>query len=249
MVAANEKEEEPPTTTTSSSNNSRSNTESPVSSGDNSPSSEEVDIEVLSDVAPDLLSQSVDDIDAETAIHLSKLSIQDREKVYFDVHGVRDEIQETPELLEKSLTKLEKKLKKVKNKSAYDEAKQMDSEYVMDNDFRLKFLRADRFDSKQAALRLARHFQAKLELFGKEKLVSNITQDDLDTNSLCVLNYGYPQLLPLRDRAGRIVCVWFPGPKINVMSLEAKVRSLLIYCVFVFVRFAIVQSLTMCPCI
>ena len=86
----------------------------------------------------------------------------------------------------------------------------MDRDYVQDRDFRLKFLRADLFNATEAALRLARHFQAKLELFGRSKLVKDIVQDDLDEEDMAALYAGFTQLLPVRDRAGRAVSLWFP---------------------------------------
>ena len=62
--------------------------------------------------------------------------------------------------------------------------------YVDNSDFRLRFLRAERFDEKLAAIRYVRHYQMKLELFGVNKLGQNIIQDDLDDESLEALYCG-----------------------------------------------------------
>jgi hypothetical protein len=118
---------------------------------------------------------------------------------------------------------LEEALLKLAHKDAYDLAEAMNPEYVQHKEFQLKFLRADRFVAKNAALRLARHFQAKLELFGRYKLTQDIVQDDLDEDDISALYSGFVQLLPMRDRAGRGVAVWFPNKTTQAMDCEAKV--------------------------
>jgi hypothetical protein len=44
-----------------------------------------------------------------------------------------------------------------------------------------------------------------LEMFGKDKLVQDITLDDLDQEDLAVLNNGHLQVLPKRDQTGRLI--------------------------------------------
>ena len=154
---------------------------------------------------------SPNETDSLIAKQLASLSMRDREQVYYDLHGVTDEIKETPELIEESLNQLEVALDNIKEKIAYHTAKSRNNDYVMNRNFRLKFLRAERFDSKAAALRLVKHFEVKLELFGKEMLCKDIVQDDLDEATLKELYIGYHQILPSRDRAGRLVFVYFPG--------------------------------------
>jgi hypothetical protein len=156
---------------------------------------------------------------------MNQLSTEDREKVYYDLHGVSAEIEETPVMINASLSQIEVELQKLKSKEAYESAKLMDREYVQDRDFRLKFLRADRFNVKEAALRLARYFQAKLELFGLSKLVKDIVQDDLDEDDMEALYSGFTQNLPVRDRAGRAVTIWFPHHKHRRIKTKAKVSS------------------------
>jgi hypothetical protein len=114
---------------------------------------------------------------------------------------------------------------KLADKDAYDLAEAMNPEYVRSKEFLLKFLRADHFVAKNAALRLARHFQAKLDLFGRYKLAQDIVQDDLDEDDMAVLYDGSNQMMPMRDRAGRAVAVWFPSQQAQSMDCEAKVRA------------------------
>jgi hypothetical protein len=47
----------------------------------------------------------------------------------------------------------------------------LDPRHVRNLNFHLELLRANRFNATEAAVRMVRHFQCKLELFGTEKLV------------------------------------------------------------------------------
>ena len=165
------------------------------------------------------------------AQQLSALSTQDREQVYYDVHGVTDDINETPEFIQESLKSLELALAGIQEKQSYEKALKIDEAYVHNTDFRLKFLRAERFDAKAAALRLVRFFEVKSDLFGDELLCKDLVQDDLDEATLRELYSGFAQIMPVRDRAGRAVCLMFPGqysaPREPGIGL-AKVRCLLI---------------------
>lgn len=76
-----------------------------------------------------------------------------------------------------------------------------------DRDFRLGFLRAERFDAKKAATRILDYFDEKRTLFGIDLLARKLLIDDLDKETIEVLESGLIQLLPGRDRAGRAVIV------------------------------------------
>jgi hypothetical protein len=155
---------------------------------------------------------NADYIDSVIAKQLSLLSVQDREKAYMDVHGVSDLVEETPEMVEGGLVQLEYEILLLKDRAAYDLAESMGPSYTRNPDFRLAFLRAELFDSQQAALRLIRHFQLKLDLFGRDRLVIDITQDDLDKDDMVTLYRGYGQFLSATDRAGRIINLLVPRP-------------------------------------
>jgi hypothetical protein len=141
------------------------------------------------------------------AEELSKLSLQDREKAYEDVHGVRNLVEESQQLIEKSLLDMEQELKSVDNRFAYDEAERVSKDYVSCRKLRLMFLRATLFDPKKAASRLVDFFNFKLELFGAEKLVKNITYEDLGEDGMEAMKEGAQQILPSRDSQGRAVVI------------------------------------------
>jgi hypothetical protein len=176
---------------------------------------------------------SPDQVDSLVAKQMASLSMEDREKVYYDVHGVSEEVKETPEMVTLSLLQFELELQKLhlQQKGAYEAAKSMNPAYVQNPEFRLRFLRADLFDAPKAALRMARHFETKLELFGIDKLALDIQQDDLDKETIDALYSGYTQTMPLRDRAGRLVNIWFPHPvnysiiaKVSIWMLDVVVK-------------------------
>jgi hypothetical protein len=153
--------------------------------------------------------------------------MKEREEVYFDVHGVSDVIDEDAEsgFLDRKLEEMENELRKIDSSenTAYDMAHSLNPDYVQDRDFCLRFLRADRFDANLAACRYARHYETKLELFGKEKLTRDIVQDDLGSEALKNLYSGMNQILPRRDNAGRLVWIWVAAPQNQIYSREALV--------------------------
>ena len=162
-------------------------------------------------------------VDLLLAREMAGLQTSEREEVYHDLHGIGDAgAVETPGMVEKGLAKLDEELKllTVEEKSAYEQARSMDCSYVENRKFRLAFLRADRFDATKAALRIVKHFQYKLELFGLSKLAKNIVQDDLEKGDMEAIYSGTTQILPFRDRAGRLVRVWFSDQKQKQSSIS-----------------------------
>ncbi|CAJ1950722.1 unnamed protein product [Cylindrotheca closterium] len=138
------------------------------------------------------------------ASQMAKLSVADREKAYNDVHAIPDDfVKETPELIHNSLWGLQGEIDILPDKKAYSIAEQLNPTYTQDRDFRLAFLRCEKFDCKKAALRFVRHFQMKLDLFGQDKLVRDITQDDLDADEMEILHLSNGRFLNAHDKAGR----------------------------------------------
>eukprot|EP00980_Cylindrotheca_fusiformis_P019586 scaffold6795_cov110-Cylindrotheca_fusiformis.AAC.3 len=146
------------------------------------------------------------------AAAMEKLSLEEREKVYEDVHGVTDEIQETAEFVTNSLEQMDRIVDLINEKAAYEQAKLQAYNLVTDRQFRLSFLRYTSFNPKLAALRLVQYFSNKLELFGIENLAkSRITIEDLGETTTRVLELGSLQVLPCRDSKGRAVVVFAPS--------------------------------------
>ena len=79
---------------------------------------------------------------------------------------------------------IEYHLQNIKSNTAYALAEAMSRKYVSSRRLRMMFLRADRYNSEDAAERMIRFFDLKESLFGVHKLVKDITLDDLDENDI-----------------------------------------------------------------
>ena len=139
----------------------------------------------------------------------NELSKEEREQIIEEIHGVADlKIEEGPDLIERSMRNLDDELKRVtkyESRVAYERAAFLAPRLVKNRDFRLMFLRADIFDAKKAARRMTNYFQSKVELFGEDKLLKDITLEDLDEDDLATLMTGGFMLLPSKDRSGRTI--------------------------------------------
>eukprot|EP00529_Nitzschia_sp_RCC80_P018858 CAMPEP_0113468778 /NCGR_PEP_ID=MMETSP0014_2-20120614/15539_1 /TAXON_ID=2857 /ORGANISM="Nitzschia sp." /LENGTH=515 /DNA_ID=CAMNT_0000361195 /DNA_START=365 /DNA_END=1912 /DNA_ORIENTATION=- /assembly_acc=CAM_ASM_000159 len=173
------------------------------------------------------------DTDALFADELNKLSLKERDEVLYDVHGVADVVEETPDMIENAVQQMAYVLQQipVEEKHAYGIALSQDSNYVTDRKLWTMFLRADHFRPQQAAVRLVAFFQMKYELFPIEALARDVKLSDLDDDDLRTLESGYAQIGNQRDRAGRAIFLLMPTIKKN-KTYENKLRA--IYLVLMF---------------
>jgi hypothetical protein len=158
------------------------------------------------------------------ALDMNKISPNEREKVYDDLHGVSGVVDETPELVASCLAELEREIAKIRDRDAYIAAASKDSSYTTSRTLRLKFLRAEHFDSKNAAARLVVFFEKKLELFGSDPLARDLFISDLNEEDKKCLQSGLMTLLPEKDRAGRRILTWMPIMLTQEMALRSRVR-------------------------
>jgi hypothetical protein len=155
--------------------------------------------------------QDVDvDVDAVLAEDLNNMTMHERERVFYDLHGVSDAVEETPELVESRLAELDNDIRNTRSRNAYSIAEAQNVKYVTDPKLRLKFLRASLFDAKRAASQLVTFFEIKQKLFGLEKLTKDIEIEDFEEKDRTALESGVLQILPLRDRSGRVVLCSMP---------------------------------------
>eukprot|EP00934_Nitzschia_sp_Nitz4_P002590 Nitzschia sp. Nitz4//scaffold29_size155292//59278//61341//NITZ4_002653-RA/size155292-processed-gene-0.13-mRNA-1//1//CDS//3329546433//2580//frame0 len=138
---------------------------------------------------------------------LNRLTIQERDNVLHDVHGVCDVKQEDGDQVHSCFGQVEDAISRLPQhkKSGYLQARDLDPFYVTKQDFILMFLRANSFDVEAAAAAIVDYFDTKLDLFGPDKLVKDIDYADLDPSDQICLETGYAQVLPGRDRAGRAI--------------------------------------------
>jgi hypothetical protein len=171
---------------------------------------------------PNRSSKAADDLLAKD---MTELSMQEREQVYHDVHGISHVVEETPDLVARCLADLDSELNKIDHKPYYELAKRQDPDYVSDRKLLLKFLRSESFDSQRAADRLVRFFQIKSDLFGESKLTTEIRIADLNEEDIRVLASGLAQLMPRRDRAGRTIFCWCSPLTPPNISIESRVSK------------------------
>ena len=115
--------------------------------------------------------------------------------------------------------------------NAYLLALQQRPEYVDDVELRMQFLRAERYNPILAATRMISFLDIKLELFGTELLTKKyITLDDLEEDDIRAMKSGFFQIIPLKDRSGRYICMAIPSmvETSRSKSYVSKNRSVLI---------------------
>ena len=91
----------------------------------------------------------------------------------------------------------------------------------------LRFIRADRLDTRKALNRLLQYYSLLVEIFGEQVALhqSCIRLEDLDRQQRKLLESGWIQLLLTRDKAGRrILTIDEVGPY-KQTSIINKVRT------------------------
>jgi hypothetical protein len=139
------------------------------------------------------------------AREMNELSIDERERIFEEIHGISRVVDEDPAFVTECLAKLDEEISRIKKKSAFDQALFLCPKYVNDRKFRLMFLRSDNFEAEKASTRIVKHFERKLELFGTDKLVKIIQFNDLHEDDQSALLTGCIQFLRSKDRSGRTV--------------------------------------------
>jgi hypothetical protein len=176
------------------------------------------------------MDENEDDPTAVITQAMNNLSTQEREQAYEDIHGVFEMVQETPELIAKTLSQIEIHLQKIHHKPAYDLAIAIRADYVRDPKLRLMFLRADRFDPELASKRLIKFMDWKLILFGRDKLCQwHIGIADLDGYAKFMVESGVMQTLPSRDSRGRVVTVISSNDHMRLQRSTQSTLQMLFY--------------------
>jgi hypothetical protein len=164
----------------------------------------------LTDVGPQ---EDLDSRKTEALLtkELMQLSFKDRNNISEEVHGVHSlAVDETQSVRDQGLANLQYELNELppSDKEAFATAQTLPVTYVNDPAFRLRFLRSDLFDAKEAAKRMVAYLDLLWKLFGIEVLKRPLrTTDFKGKDEKSCLRGGLVQLLPYRDRSGRRVMV------------------------------------------
>jgi hypothetical protein len=148
----------------------------------------------------------------------SELPEEEKKLLWSDLTGIDTqrlygkgvvEYEEPNTLVQKSLIRLQLELDRIEDKPAYDQALKRSPVYVTNQLFRVRFLRAEKFDCHAAAVRMKCHFEIKLKLFGPDKLGREILLSDLDQDDMESMNMGYFQVVSSLDSNNRTVVLWY----------------------------------------
>ncbi|KAL3930106.1 MAG: hypothetical protein SGBAC_011907, partial [Bacillariaceae sp.] len=154
----------------------------------------------------------------------NRLTFDQRQEQQDLLHGVDNELTEGEDFVDNSLQHLDNYLMCMKNGSVYETAEKMDPEFVGSRAFRIMFLRGNRYDTKAAADQMLRFFVQKQKLFGREKLVKDITMDDLDEDDRACFRSGCIQIVG-KDRSNRHILLQIPGLRLfKTLLNELRVR-------------------------
>ena len=180
-------------------------------------------------------------IDDLLSKELLQMSIQDRNTIYEEIHGVQTLAPtETPALIQTALAQLATELMLVHpaHKVAYERSRQHRVTYINTAEFRLRFLRCELFDAKRAAIRMVHFLDLLLEVFGEYALQRPIQMTDFNRDEMVIFRSGLQQLLPYRDRSGRRIYASVGGFNVRtpLISRVRKVlfRMRLLYCTVLY---------------
>ena len=171
------------------------------------------------------------------AADLHSLTVQERQAITDEIHGVGNSVvEETVERVQEALKKLREDYLSNQNhnfmtvstdnaadvshqhksshsskREAYDRAVFLRPMLAKDDKLHLMFLRAQRFDPCRAAQHIFLYFENKRALFGDKLLTQKITLKDLTDHEVRLVREGTNQLLAGRERSGRGIAYYRMG--------------------------------------
>lgn len=160
-----------------------------------------------------------EDVEATLVQGMKDLTFDQLQREQEDFHGVADtsSVQENDaDSIGEKLQSLNAHLSRIKAGTIYESAEAKDLDYVSNRDFRIDFLKGNRYDPKAAAEQMIRYFDVKHDLFGDECLVRDITTQDLTEDDIANLLCGTLQISSCPDNSGRPILMGFPGILANV---------------------------------
>jgi len=148
------------------------------------------------------------------ARELYEMNSDMREAVNYELHGVTSRaIPEDPTVIAEALRLFQIEIDtqiSPQQKQTYTRAVVgLKSNYVQTPEFRLRFLRAERFNIKKATIRFCRALDYLVQSFGVQALLRQLFLSDLSKEEERFLKKGFNQILPSRDRFGRRLLTHF----------------------------------------
>jgi hypothetical protein len=207
------------------------------------------------------LEASEENVDVLLSNELKSLSVQDRNNIQEEIHGVHFmTVQETTpfvqsklqefdlyivgrmmggmtndnnndntmtETTKRGLEAYEKAIRRQQQQQQQTPSSSSSSLYICSESFRLTFLRADLFDMSKACSRYIHHIYLLEKYFGPVALQRPLRYSDLTKNEQDIFKVGSAQVLPSRDRSGRLIAVHYgsmggdSGPsRVRIIMIE-----------------------------
>lgn len=164
-------------------------------------------------------------IEKIVARELYEMNRAEREAIVEELHGVKSRaVAESPEMIQSALDAFQEETDILCKSTLTDtdingkdhhigkahlRAMDLDSNYVIAPEFRIRFLRTEFFDVKKAVLRYCKYLNHVWDLFGDVALVRQIALSDLNKKELKYLKGGQVQGLLSRDKMGRRIFALF----------------------------------------
>lgn len=154
---------------------------------------------------------------------LEEQVLSDSRRLVLEGAGWQRRMSSLPRELQDLLWILDLRLPTIKQGTAYELAETLDRSYANDPNFRLMFLRANNYQPERAARQMIKFFDFKQKLFGRSKLVKDITLNDLDDDDRASLRSGFLQVRQ-PDIAGRKLIAELPGLR-SFKRVENELRA------------------------
>ncbi|CAJ1936015.1 unnamed protein product [Cylindrotheca closterium] len=174
------------------------------------------------------------DVEASLVQGMKNLTFDQLQREQEDFHGVADygaaHREQDPKAIGELLQSLDAHLARIKPGTIYETACMKDPAYVSNRDFRMLFLKGNRYDPKSSAEQMIRYFDVKHNLFGDECLVRDITTQDLTEDDIASVMAGGVQMSSCTDSSGRLISWGFPGVRvIDHVPKKNKLRHIFYY--------------------
>lgn len=132
--------------------------------------------------------------DADLARDMNALTVEQREVLAEEIHGVSDVPTETPSLVQQKIQDMHEAMKNIPKSTAYrdawDRAVYLRPSLATDVDHLLMFLRTRRYDPFDAANWMLKYYDSKRQLWGDGVVPNKLTWDDLTEEEQAYVRKG-----------------------------------------------------------
>jgi len=164
-------------------------------------------------------------VESQIKAEIEALPEEERLQAETDVRG-ENPVGEPLRLAQIELDSFDRELTKLvqSNPQYHDLRSELDNDFVKDTQLRWKMLRAEYYDCRRAALRMAKFLELLQEVFGSYLLMRPIQLVDLSPEERQIQRRGLQQLFKFRDHAGRRIVGCFDAYNSPTTSIRTLLR-------------------------